>query len=420
VSERSQVWSVLRIRDYRRLWVADVVSDAGSFITFIALAVYVHQLTGTAAAVGIALALRTIPWFTIGPFAGTLADRLDRRLMMVTCDFARAILVMLLPFTHSPGQAYAIAFASGLFGPFFRPARAALIPNTVPTDRYVHALAVGEISHNLLHMIGPALGGLAVLLVGARHAFFLDAGTFLFSAAMVIGVSVRGAVRARPAGFSEVWADFTEGARILADDRILRSAVPAFALLLLGFEGAMGALVVYVEDHLHRGGGSYGVVLAAAGLGTAVGTFLLARRATTASRTWPLIAAVLSPAVLLLVAFEPGYAPLLIIMFAGGVVTSGTMYIDTFIAERVPDAARGRAYSLNGAMLTIGEAVGTLGVAALADHIAPSAAIAIGGVVGAGLALAVLAPALAALRAADAERRPATPSSPPAAPFPEV
>ena len=405
MTERSEVWSVLRIRDYRRLWVADIVSDAGSFITFIALAVYVHQLSGTAAAVGIALALRTIPWFTIGPLAGTLADRLDRRLMMVTCDLARAGLVVLLPFTHTPGQAYAIAFASGLFGPFFRPARAALIPNTVPPDRYVHALAVGEISHNLLHMIGPALGGLAVLLVGARHAFFLDAGTFLFSAAMVVGVGVRGAVRARPAGLSEVWSDLREGARILAHDRILRSAVPAFAMLLLGFEGAVGALVVYVQDKLQRGGGSYGIVLAAAGLGTAVGTFALARRATTASRTWPLVAATLSPAVLILIALRPGYAPLLVIMFASGVITSGTMYVDTFIAERVPDHARGRAFSLNGAALTIGEAVGTLGVAWLADRIGPSSAIAIGGIVGAGLALAALGPALGALRTADAERR---------------
>jgi MFS family permease len=411
VERTASVWSVLGIRDYRRLWIADVVSDAGSFITFIALAVYVHQLTGTAVAVGIALSLRTIPWFTIGPIAGTLADRLDRRLIMVTCDLARAGLVLLLPFTHSSGQAYVIAFASGLFGPVFRPARAALIPSVVPKDLYVRALAVGEVSHDFLHMVGPALGGAAVLLFGARHAFFFDAGTFLFSALMVLGVGVRGSVRARPAGPADVARDVREGARILWRDPILRSAVLAFALLLLGLEGAFGALLVYVRDQLGRGGGSYGVVLGAGGLGTAAATILLARRAPSASRTWPLLAAAASPAVLVLVAFKPGFVALLAVMFVAGAITSGTIYVDTFIAERTPNEARGRAFSLNGAMLTLGEAIGFLGVAAMADAIGPAHAIAIGGLAGGGLALAALAPALTALRAADAARAAAPPAT---------
>jgi MFS transporter, NRE family, putaive nickel resistance protein len=417
VSDRVSIWSVLRLRDYRRLWFADVVSDAGSFITFIALAVYVHQLTGTAVAVGIALSLRTIPYFTIGPIAGTLADRLDRRLIMVSCDLARAGLVVLLPFTTSPGQAYAIAFASGLFGPMFRPARAALIPSVVGRDEYVRALAVAEVSHNVLHMIGPALGGLAVFAVGARNAFFLDAGTFVFSAMMVVGVSVRGAVRERHARVSDVGRDIVEGARILWRDRIIRSALPSFALMLLGFEGAIGALVVYVRDHLGRSAGAYGIVLAAGGLGTTVATMLLARRPPSASRTWPLLLAAVSPLALLFLALQPGYWALLIVMLAAGLATAGTLYVDTFIAERIPDDARGRAFSLHAALLTAAEAIGILGIAALADAADPSTAIAVGGIVSAVLALAALAPGLAALRSADAERA-ASPPTAPAAPAP--
>jgi MFS transporter, NRE family, putaive nickel resistance protein len=371
----------------------------------------VHQLTGTAVAVGIALSLRTIPYFTIGPIAGTLADRLDRRLIMVSCDLARAGLVVLLPFTTSPGQAYAIAFASGLFGPVFRPARAALIPAVVAQDQYVRALAVAEVSHNLLHMIGPALGGLAVLAVGARNAFFLDAGTFIFSAAMVLGVSVRGAVRERHARVADVGRDIVEGARILWRDRIIRSALPSFALMLLGFEGAIGALVVYVRDDLGRSAGAYGIVLAASGLGTAVATMLLARRSPAASRTWPLVLASLSPLTLLLVAFSPGYWALLLVMLVAGLATAGTLYVDTFIAERIPDEARGRAFSLHAALLTAAEAIGILGIAWLADATDPASAIGIGGVVSAGLAALALAPGLAALRAADADRA----SAPPAA-----
>lgn len=402
---KRSVLSVLAVPDFRRLWVADVVSDAGSFITFIALAVYVHELTGTAIAVGFALALRAIPWFTIGPIAGTIADRMDRRVIMVTCDLARAGLVLALPFTDTAGQAYAIAFASGIFGPIFRPARQALIPSVVSREEYVRALALGEVSHQVLHTIGPALGGATVLAVGARNAFFIDAVTFIFSAVLVLRIGVRGAVRGRPAGLGDVGRDLVEGARILWRDKILRSLVPARALMLLGFEGAVAALVVYVSDDLGRGAGTYGIVLGASGLGTAIVTVLLARRGTAASRTVPLLFSAAGPAALVLVALRPGLPGLLAVMFAVGAAAAGTaLYVNTTLAERTPDEARGRVFGLSAAVIEVGDVSGTLMVAALADAMGASGGIALGGIIGAGIGFAVLVPAIPGLRRFDAER----------------
>ena len=77
------IFAVLRDRELRALWYADWISDVGNFVTFIALAVYINRLTGSATAVGFALALRSVPWFTIGPVAGVLADRMDRRAVMI-------------------------------------------------------------------------------------------------------------------------------------------------------------------------------------------------------------------------------------------------------------------------------------------------------------------------------------------------
>src|SRR5947207_5954494 len=115
------LFGVLRDRELRSLWLADWISDAGSFVTFIALAVYVNQLTRSATSVGVALALRSIPWFTIGPFAGVLADRIDRRRVMIWMNLARAVLVGTLPFTHVVWQAYALSFASSVLAPVFGP-----------------------------------------------------------------------------------------------------------------------------------------------------------------------------------------------------------------------------------------------------------------------------------------------------------
>src|SRR6266568_7012300 len=128
---------VLRDGELRSLWLADWISDAGSFVTFIALAVYVNELTGSTVSVGVALALRSIPWFTIGPFAGVLADRIDRRKVMIWMNLARAVLVGTLPFTHVVWQVYALSLTSSVLSPVFGPARRAMFAQVAGEDRLV-------------------------------------------------------------------------------------------------------------------------------------------------------------------------------------------------------------------------------------------------------------------------------------------
>src|SRR5207237_3805802 len=131
------------LRDLKRkvILLAYWISDVGNFVTFIALAVYVNNLTGSATAVGLALALHSIPWFTIGPFAGVLADRMDRRRVMIATNLVRAAVVGSLPFTHHVWQAYVLSLASASLDPVFQPARSALLAQVAPGDRLVPALA---------------------------------------------------------------------------------------------------------------------------------------------------------------------------------------------------------------------------------------------------------------------------------------
>ena len=161
-----EIFAVLKDRELRALWTADWISDVGNFITFIALAVYVHQLSGTVTAVGLAIALRSIPWFTIGPFAGVVADRMDRRAVIIWCNLIRAALVAVLPFTHAVWQAYALSLASSVFGPVHASARSALRAQVATNERLVPALAVSETTHQVLHTVGVA--GKAPGAVGAH------------------------------------------------------------------------------------------------------------------------------------------------------------------------------------------------------------------------------------------------------------
>src|SRR5207247_5992665 len=206
----------------------------GNFITWIALAIYINNLTGTVTGIGVALALHSLPWFTIGPFAGVLVDRLDRRSVMIATCLCRAVLVALLPFTHVAWQAYALSFAAAVFGPLFQPARSAFLAQVASEGQLVPALAVMETTHQVLHTVGPAIGGLAVLLVGARHAFFLDAASFVMAAGFLVTIPSRG----KPMGErGSSMNDLRAGLRAIG----LAPAVRTYALLnaglSLGFAG---------------------------------------------------------------------------------------------------------------------------------------------------------------------------------------
>jgi MFS transporter, NRE family, putaive nickel resistance protein len=385
------VFAVLRHRELRALWFADWINDVGNFVTFIALAVYINRLTGSAAAVGLALALRAVPWFTIGPVAGVLADRMDRRAVMIGCSLIRAVLVGALPFTTEAWQAYVLSFGSSLFGPVFRPARSALLAQVAPREQLVPALAVTETTHQVLHTVGPAIGGLAVLVLGARNAFFVDAASFVVAAGFVGTVASRG----KPGTERRSTAhELREGIREL----FLAPAVRTYALLTaataLGFSGVTAVLLVYLQQVLHRPGGQYGIVLSVAGLGTVLASLAIAARDRHHSRTPWVVAAAIGVGAFALSWYSPSLFWLVPIAFVSGLADAGAgIPMPATIAETLPDHLRGRAYSATESMFALTAAVGSLGFAWLGDagRLGAARAMALAGVTGCALGLAVLA-----------------------------
>jgi MFS family permease len=399
------IFGVLRNRDLRSLWFSDWISDVGNFITAIALAVYVNNLTGTATGVGVALALHSVPWFTIGPFAGVLVDRLDRRSVMITSCLCRAVLVGILPFTHAAWQAYALSFAVALFGPLFQPARSAFLAQVAPEGRLVPALAVTETTHQVLHMVGPAIGGLAVLLVGARQAFFLDAASFVMAAAFLVTIGSRGRpVRERGTTLGDLRAGFHAIVRAPA----VRAYAFLNAALSLGFAGVIALLVVYVRDVLGRPGGQFGLVLSVAGLGTVVTSLVIAARDDRHSRTPWVVASVAGVGTFALAWFEPSFLFLIPIALAAGLADSGAgIPMSATIAEQLQDEVRGRANSVVDGLYELATAIGSLVFAWLGEpgRLGPAKAMAASAVTGSGLGVLVLLLGGAAAIARHEQRR---------------
>lgn len=306
----AQIFAVLRDPDLRALWFADWISDVGNFITFIALAVYVHDLTGSATAVGFALALTAVPRLTVGPFGGILADRLDRRRLMIGCNLVRAGVVAFLPFTHAAWQAYALAVASSVFSPIHRPARSALLAQIAPQERLVPALAVTETTHEVLHTVGPAIAGLTIFLVGARRAFFLDAASFVLAAAFQARIASRG----RPERHrSAPWQEIKAGYRAVARTPVVRTYTLLSACSALVSGAVIVLLLLYIQDVLHRADGLYGIVLSVAGAGTVLISLVIATiDARRARSTW-VVLTVAGIAMFGLIGLGPGLLLLFVI-----------------------------------------------------------------------------------------------------------
>jgi MFS family permease len=245
----SEIFAILSDPELRALWFSDWISDVGNFVTFIALAVYVHDLTGSATAVGFALALGAIPRLIVGPFGGVIADRLDRRRLMIGCNLIRAAIVAGLPFTHAAWQAYALAVASGVFSPIHRPARSALLAQIAPEGKLVRALAVTETTHEVLHTVGPAIAGLTIFLAGAREAFFVDAASFVLAAAFQARIRSRG----RPERIEEPdpWREIREGYLAVARHGAIRTYALLSACSALVYGAVIVLLLLYIQNVLH-------------------------------------------------------------------------------------------------------------------------------------------------------------------------
>lgn len=238
---------VLRIPDFRRLWIAQGISDVGDGLTLLTLMLLVNQLTGSTLALAAVAIVLAIPPLTIGIIAGSYADRWDRRRIMLVSDGLRAVTVLGFVVIDSAEMLPALlvlAFVQASIGTFFTPARGALVPRVVPEDGLLAANAVTQATRVIAGVIGAGLAGLIVGIAGTSWpAFVLDAATFAVSMLLVYGVS-REAGRPSDAEHvtgTGVGASVAEGLRIVGGTRVLWVTLLALAVTMFGL-GAVNVL----------------------------------------------------------------------------------------------------------------------------------------------------------------------------------
>jgi predicted MFS family arabinose efflux permease len=237
-------WRLIRDnRNFRRLWLAQTVSEIGDWFYVLAIYSLLLQLTGKAQSVGLAVVLQVLPSTIVGPTAGVVNDRIRRQHVMIAADVARMVIVLGMMFVRSAEMVwlvYPLLFCETVMWGFFEPARSAVIPSVVGEEQVLTANTVSSITWSVNFAIGSGIGGLVAVLLGRDAVFVLNALSFLCSALLIGRMRFHEPHAAGTAPFHvrELvnFAPVAEGVRYIRDDRRLLATV-----LLKAGVGMLGA-----------------------------------------------------------------------------------------------------------------------------------------------------------------------------------
>lgn len=276
------------IRDFRRLFWGQAASALGDWVGTLAFIVAAQQLApDQPAAVAVVLVLRLVPSFVATPIGGVLADRFDRKRIMIWSDVARFFIIFAVPFVPNLGALYTFAFLHECFSLLFLPARDASLPNIVGKERLeaANALVMGS-SFGGIPLSGPIFAGLAW--VGLNYptwlpfdvairrynfafAFVFDAFTFLLSAYMIWRISLPRAQLAAGSAAAPFGESLRDGVRYIRGNRLLRGLAWAVTVGMLG-GGVLFALGIgYVKETLGGDNVAFGWLMGLFGAGMVSG-----------------------------------------------------------------------------------------------------------------------------------------------------
>lgn len=364
--------------DFRSLWMAGLVSDAGDWMLLVALPIVVYSLTGSALETSFAFLAELAPGVLLAPVAGKLADVVDRRSLMlaVTLLQAAALLPLLLVHGHSGlGLVYGVIVAQAVLATFFDPAKNALLPTLLPADELVSGNSLVALNNGLGRLAGGPLGGLLLAAGDLRTIVVADAVSFLVAAALLARLP---SAAARSGGAPGAHSD--AGPAPWGFLTALRGRQIRFGLLVafvaeIG-QGVFAVLfIVFVARRLHGGSGEIGLLRGIQAVG-AIGAGLVlgfAGRSGSAARLTAgaaLVFGLLDLAVWnapALTTALPVYIALFIAVGAPGVVMETGLI--SLLQVSSPEAERGRVFGALTFVSNAGQAVGMLAAGILAGPI---------------------------------------------------
>jgi MFS family permease len=271
-------FAVFRNRTFTLMWTGQLVSTAGSALTSLAAGILVYRLTGSALSVGLMMMATALPTLFVGLIAGVFVDRYDRRRIMVAADLIRGALVLMIPFLIPVNIAWLyilVALASAV-GQFFDPAYSSVLPEIASDEELAAANAMVTISSIGAQAIGFAASGFIASRLSIEWAFYLDALTFVFSAACVLLIRIAPLKVEGETNVATILRNLRAGVNVILDTPSLRSLfliyVPLF--IIYGLNNAL--LLPFARRALRATEFEYGLIEGVATVGFVLGSLVMA------------------------------------------------------------------------------------------------------------------------------------------------
>ena len=384
---------------FRSLWWAGLVSEAGDWLLFIALPIVVYRLTGSALGASFAFLAQLGPSIALSPFAGRLADRHDRRrvMLIVTALQAGSLLPLLrVHGHHGLGLVYGVIVVQAMLTALFAPCKNALLPALVAADQLVAANALVALNEGVARLAGGPLGGVLLAAGDLRTIVFADAASYAIAGLLLTRVPSGAhatAVVAEPAGtrarFRSVWAL-----------RPLRLALAVTFVADIAQGIFLVLFIVFVAQRLHGGAGETGLLrgvqaVGAIGAGLALSVAGRGRSPVRLMASAALAFGAISLVIWNLPALTRSVAAYAILFAAAGapgvVLVTGMI---SFLQQAAPDHQRGRAFAALAMASSAGEAVGMIAAGVLIGPLGLGTMLNLQGSIylATGLALACVAP----------------------------
>ena len=367
---------VAAVGQFRALWLAHAQSRIGDQLARVALSVLVYERTHSAAWTALTYAMTILPNLVGGTWLSGLADRFDRRTVMVVADATRAALValMVLPGLPIVVLVVLLCLVQLPFAPFSS-ARNAVLPAVLDGDRYMVGLAVMRTTDQVGLVGGIAVAAALVTTLGTSTTLLIDAATFAVSA-LLVGLGVRSH---RPSGVA-VKRRLRAGLRLVAGDPQLRALV-AIACVN-GFYVVPESLAVPYAAQIGGGTGAVGWLLAAVPAGSIVGMIWL-KSLRPELRLRLMAPLTVATCAILVPSFAAPVLAVSVVLWAlSGLASAHDMVVQGAFVQRVPDASRGQAIGLASAAMQAAQGLGIVLAGLLAEVLTPAAVVGLAGAAG--------------------------------------
>lgn len=356
---------VLSIRTFRLFWTSQLLGSMGSSIAEVALPLLVYELTGSAKLLSLLFVIQVLPRILLAPIIGIIADRFDRRRVLLVADLSRAVLVSFIPFFHST---LPIAILAGLISigtAVAHPTESAATPTTVPNDMLVPALSLVQVSRQFMRVLGPALGAALIGTVGPGPTMWVQTvcygGSFVMMLRVMLPPNAPEGDAARPT-FASSRADMIEGFKVVLHTPIVRGITATECLWqLIGAVMVIAGVILTHQtlDLGDRSGLVYGLLMASLSSGAVIGALLASRMESVLGRPKLMLIGYLGPLMFVPIGLGLPLPGIFLCWFGLGFTDAWAVIgMQSYLAEAVDSNLRGRVFATWGAVLTIGSLIG--------------------------------------------------------------